>query len=75
MICFTARILQRFQKCYPQGHPRSPKKSSPNTFFSAQVAGRNFSYFCLLKCDSGTREYKKSHDIGVFGIFLTFMSN
>ena len=36
---------QRIQFCHPQGHPQRARKSSPNTFFSARVAGGNFHIF------------------------------
>ena len=48
IICGTARILQRIQKCHSQVHPQRAKKSSPNTFISAHVAEGNF--FVYLFC-------------------------
>ena len=55
VIYDTAKILQRIQFCHPQGHPRSPWKSSPYTFFSARVAGGNFHIFLFTKCGGSTR--------------------
>ena len=69
IICFTARILQRIQICHSQGHTKSPRKSLPYIFFSAGVVGRNFSHFSLLKCDSGTRQYKKKSRFWRFWLF------
>ena len=40
--------LQRIQKFLPQGHSWSARKSSPNTFSSARVAGRNSPFLLLL---------------------------
>ena len=40
--------LQRIQKYHPQNRPWSARKSSPNTFFSARVAGGNSPFLLLL---------------------------
>ena len=39
--------LQRIQKYNPQGHPWSARKSSPNTFSSAQSGWRESLRFCF----------------------------